>query len=400
MNILVVSQYFWPENFKINDLVKELIDKGNSVTVLTGIPNYPEGKFYKGYSIFKPYKEKKFGAKIIRVPLWPRKNGNGFNLALNYISFMITASFYSFLFKKKKFDKILVFEISPITVGIPAIVAKFKIKAPIYFWVLDLWPESVFSASNLKSNFIRKLLNTLVKYIYKRCDKILISSKSFLKSIKEKGVDGNKIHYFPNWAEDIFMTNPNKYEIELPKGFIFLYAGNIGKAQDFNSIIKGIELTKDYNEIKWVIVGSGREENNVKKLIINKKLQEKVILLGRYPVETMPYLFSKADVLFFALKDEPIFSLTVPAKLQTYLAAKKPILGMISGEGNRIIKDAQCGFVVPASNHIEFSKKAIEFYTLSKNQHKAMALNGYRYYKNNFDKNILINQLILLLNTK
>ncbi|MCF6242467.1 MAG: glycosyltransferase family 4 protein [Bacteroidales bacterium] len=403
MKILVVTQYFWPENFKINDLVAELVLHGNEVTVLTGIPNYPEGKFYKGYSILGIRKQNNFGARIIRVPIWPRKNGNTLNLFLNYISYAITASFYSLFLKKVEFDKIFVFEISPVTVGIPAIVAKIKTQAPIFFWVLDLWPESVFSASNVKSSTLYNILNKLVKFIYKKSDLILVSSKSFTESITKKGISKQKIKYFPNWAEDVFTTNNIKIGLESPKlpdGFIILYAGNIGVAQDFDSVIKAMEICKKQPFIKWIIIGDGRQKKYIQKLITEKKLENNVFLLGRYPINYMPYFYSKADALFLSLKNEPIFRLTVPAKLQTYLAANKPIIAMLSGEGNDIIKESKGGFACEAGNFEQLARNAIKISKLSKKELNKMALSGFNYYKKYFEKNKLIEFINDELNSK
>ena len=236
MNILIVSQYFSPENFRINDLADELNHRGNNITVLTNVPNYPHGKYFDGYGIFKKNKENINNINIIRSPIIPRGSGSGIRLTLNYLSFVFGAIFSSLQLINKKFDVIFVFEPSPITVCLPAIFIKKIKKIPICLWVLDLWPESVVSANNLNTKFVPSLLNPLVKYIYNKSDKILVSSKGFIDSIKKRGISKNKIIYFPQWAEEIFKPLIPKQKLleKIPNhSFKIMFAGNIGEAQDF-----------------------------------------------------------------------------------------------------------------------------------------------------------------------
>lgn len=401
MRILIVSQYFWPENFKINDLAFELKRKGYQVTILTGLPNYPNGKYFKGYSFFKgPYKENREGIEIIRVPLFPRKKGAGIHLIVNYISFAFSASFYALFKLNKRFDKIFVFEISPITVGIPAVVIKKRFKIPIYFWVLDLWPESVYAASNFKKNrIINIVLEKLVRFIYNNSYLILVSSKSFIQSIVNKNVSINKIKYFPNWAEDIFLNynvNLNEKLPLFPEGFNILYAGNIGEAQDFESIIEGITECYKYTfnkKINWIFIGDGRKRSWLEAEIEKRNLGKNVFYWGRFNIEEVPYFFIKADVLFVSLKKSEIFKLTVPAKVQTYMAAKKPILAMLSGEGGNIIKEAKCGFVVESGEPHKLIPLVKKLITMSDKELKTLGENGYNFYMDNFNKEKLINKL-------
>ncbi len=268
MNILIVTQYFYPENFRVNDLATEFKNRGHEITVLTGIPNYPAGKYYNGYGIVKNNRETYKGIKIFRSPLIPRGSGSSVRLALNYISFIIGSIFTSLILLRKKYDIIFVFEPSPITVCLPAIFIKKIKKIPICFWVLDLWPESVVSAGNLKTGLIPKILNPLVKFIYKHSDKILVSSRGFINSIEEKGINKNKVNFFPQWAEPIF--KPLKPERILlssisTNDFIVMFAGNIGEAQDFPSILEAAKLLREYTDIHWVILGDGRKEKWVRE---------------------------------------------------------------------------------------------------------------------------------------
>lgn len=395
MKILFVSQYFYPETFKGNDIVFDFVKRGHDVTVLTGKPNYPEGKFYKGYGFLNKSTEVIKGAKIIRTPIYPRRNGKGLHLVLNYMSFVFF-SYFACLFRLKgKYDLIFVQQLSPVTMAFPGIWLKKKFNIPLYLWVLDLWPESVLAASNFKNPIIIRFIENIVKKIYNQSDVILISSKYFEKSIKEKLINKNKeIVYLPNWAEDVFINKTSKSILskpDLPLGFNIMFAGNVGESQDFETIIKAAELTLSHG-INWVIVGEGRKLNWIKEQIQLRQLTN-IYLLGRYPIETMPGFFSKANVMLVSLKDEPVFSLTVPAKIQAYMASSKIILGSLNGEGNVIINESGCGYAVNAGNPILLSEKAIFLKNSPKNKIVEMQMKSKKYYEDHFSKKTLFDSL-------
>jgi glycosyltransferase involved in cell wall biosynthesis len=395
MKILFVSQYFYPETFKGNDIVFDFVKRGHDVTVLTGKPNYPEGKFYKGYGFLNKSTEIINGAKIIRTPIYPRRNGKGLHLVLNYMSFVFF-SYFACLFRLKgKYDLIFVQQLSPVTMAFPGIWLKKKFNIPLYLWVLDLWPESVLAASNFKNPIIIRFIENIVKKIYNQSDVILISSKYFEKSIKEKLINKNKeIVYLPNWAEDVFINKTSKSILskpDLPLGFNIMFAGNVGESQDFETIIKAAELTLS-EDINWIIVGEGRKLGWIKEQIQLRQLNN-VFLLGRHAIETMPGFFNKADVMLVSLKDEPVFSLTVPAKIQAYMASSKIILGSLNGEGNVIINESGCGYAVNAGNPELLSDKAVLLKNLSKNKIIEMQMKSKQYYEDHFSKKILFDSL-------
>ena len=298
MKILIVTQYFWPEEFRINDLAIDLVERGHDVTVLTGNPNYPQGKFYKGYG-FRFSSEGFHGVKVYRVPIIARGSASGLRLALNYLSFLITGVLFA-VFHKNRYDKIFAVNFSPITSVLPAVLFKKLHKLPMYLWVQDLWPESVTAAGKINSSFLNDFLTKLVKYIYRNSNKVLVQSEAFIPSVTEKGVRLGQLRYVPNWAEDLFSDNTllskNKFQHLIPQGFIVMFAGNIGEAQDFNSIIKAAVLTKDFPDIKWVVLGDGRKKNWVESEVMRLGLQTTVLLLGRYPVTEMPNFFVHADL--------------------------------------------------------------------------------------------------------
>ena len=262
MNILIVTQYFWPENFRINDLATGLFEKGHKVTVLTGIPNYPEGRFFPGYGFFKNIQQDYSGIRVIRVPLLPRGHGGALHLALNYISFAFCASLLGPFYCREKFDLIFVFEPSPITVGIPALVLKKLKSVPIIFWVQDLWPESLSATGAVQSEKILRMVERLVRFIYSRCERILVTSRAYSAPIERHGVDPSRILYFPQSVEDVYKPLTAESDAiehgKMPTGFRIMFAGNIGAAQDFGTILDAAERLKDYSEIHLVIIGDGR----------------------------------------------------------------------------------------------------------------------------------------------
>jgi glycosyltransferase involved in cell wall biosynthesis len=407
MNILIITQYFWPENFKINDLADSFQKRGHEITVLTGIPNYPEGRFYNGYGFFKSKTEFYKNIKIIRTWLFPRGNANPVKLFLNFFSFAFFASFAVIFRIKSKFDLIFVFEVSPVTVGIPAIVLKKIRRIPIFFWVQDLWPESIYATTNIKSEQFKKCITKLVKYIYRNCDKIFVSSKGFIKSIVEKGVEPAKIEYIPVWAEDDYMNCDFNdylcYDSLIPSGsFNIVFAGNIGEAQDFESIIKAVEYLNKNEDIKWFILGDGRKRRWLENEIKAKALEKKIYLLGQYPIISMPYFFSKADALIITLKNDYIFSLTVPAKLQTYMSCGKPILAMVNGEAAKIINDARSGYVSNSGDYVGFANNILKIYDMENEERRALGINARTYYNIHFNKEKILNQIenLFLINYK
>ena len=397
MKILIVSQYFWPESFRINDLAIDLVRRGHEVTVLTGKPNYPQGKIFKGYGFFSHSTDFYNGIKIYRVPLIPRGKGTGFQLSLNYLSYVFFSCLF-ILLHRQKYDVSLTFAISPIIQVYPALLHKKILGSKVCIWMQDLWPESVSVAGNINSKFLIGCLTKMVKNIYKNCDKVLVQSKAFIPSIEEKGVTKKQIRYVPNWAEDLFANINNvkkdKFSNLIPKGFIIMFAGNIGEAQDFNAIIKAANITKNISEIKWVFVGDGRKKKLLENIIIKLGLQKTMVLLGRYPVEEMPNFFIHADIMLLSLKNEDIFSMTIPSKIQSYMSFGKPIIGMLNGVGAKVIKDADCGYVCNANDYYSLAKNAITAYESENKVLQQFGENGKSYYSKHFSKEFIINDLI------
>jgi len=399
MKVMLVSQYFYPEQFKCNDVAFDLVKRGYEVTVATGIPNYPDGKFFNGYGIFKKRKEKINGVNVIRIPLVPRGKGRGFEIAINGFSWALIASVWAFFHAlRNKYDYVLVHESSPVTQAFPATVIKKMQRIPFYFWVLDLWPESLTSAGGVTNKYVLGFFTSMVRFLYKQSDKILISSKGFKHSICAKGNFADKMIYFPNWAEDVIDTDLASYEIpQLPDGFKVMFAGNIGEAQDFEHILAAAHKLKDNKEIKWIILGSGRKKEWVINYIKENGLQDTVHLMGSYPVDAMPAFFSKADVMLVSLKDELIFNLTVPAKLQAYMAAGKPVVAMLNGDAAQLVDEAKCGLASSAGNSNGLVHNILQLKEMNKDELASLGMNGREFYKKYFDKTRCIDHLCELL---
>lgn len=398
MNILIVTQYFMPESFRINDLAVALKNRGYNITVLTGAPNYPSGSFFNGYGFFNR-RENMDGIDVIRVPLIPRGSGSGIRLAINYLSFALFATIMGPFLCSGKYDLIFVFEPSPITVGIPAILLKKLKNVPIMFWVQDLWPESLSATGAIKSLFILSLVDKLVAWIYKNCDVILAQSRGFVGSISKFTGTTGKVHYFPNSAENIF--DQGVFSIQpvesFPSGFKVMFAGNIGTAQDFETILAAAEQLRDYPEIKWLIVGDGRTRVWVETQVELRGLQEQFHFFGRQPLDLMPSYFICADVLLVTLKKEPIFALTIPTKIQSYLTCGKPIIAALDGEGAKIVSESGAGLECPAESPPLLAQAVLRIFESSSEEQRQMGIKGRAYYDKHFKSSVLLEKLELLI---
>ena len=384
--ILLVTQYFQPENFKCNDIAFELQRRGHDVTVLTAIPNYPQGRFFEGYGLFKRRTEVVNGVKVIRGFVAPRGKDSKILLALNYLSYLVSSCFIAlYLALRYRYDAVFVHQVSPVTIGVAATLVKKIQRIPMYFWVLDLWPESLTAAIGLRNRYILGFFSKMVQWFYRNSDKILISSKGFERSICEKGDFASKIVYFPNWVDSALTTNADVETPTVPSGFIAMFTGNIGESQDFGTVLKAAERLKDNSDIHFVIVGNGRAKGWVEEQIIKRNLSATVHCVGSYPLEAMPATFAKADALFAALKDEPIFALTVPAKIQAYMSAGKPIVTMINGEAKALIEEVGCGVAVSAEDDEAFAKAILQIAKMSSDERGEMGCRGKEFVAKHFD---------------
>lgn len=378
MKILVVCQYYYPEPFRIHEVCEELVNRDHEVTVLTGLPNYPMGIIPDEYKDGQKRLEDMNGVKVIRVNEIPRTKGK-IGLAKNYVSFVWNGSLKA-LTMKKDFDVILVYQLSPILMAIPAYVAKWFSKVrKIAIYCLDLWPESLVSLNISKDSSFFKAIKIVSKRIYNGASVLGYTSRKFEDYFKDnlKLKQKNYIH-IPQFADELFL-NTGKEEHE---GFNFVFAGNIGKMQSVDTIIKAASLIDDDN-IHFHLVGDGFALDECKALADELKVNDKVTFYGRLPVEEMPRFYAMADVMLVTLSDDETISYTLPGKVQSYMAAGKPILAAANGEIPYVIEESGCGICVKAEDAKAFAEKAVE---MQKSDLEAMGNNSKSYYNEHFLK--------------
>ena len=393
MRILVVCQYFYPEQARVNDICKSFVDNGHDVTVITGTPNYPTGIVPKEYRFFKKRREEINGIKVIRLPLISRKRGT-IGVFLNYISFAITSSIYA-LFCKKNYDVIYVYQLSPVTMALPAIIIGKRAKIKVFLYCLDLWPESIIAKKFGKASLLYKMVYKISKYIYTNVYQIAVSSKSFKEYFKKKfDIPAYDITYIPQFAEDIFtydaINKKTNDEINL------VFAGNIGEVQDVETIINAAASTKDISNLKWHIIGDGSARKRCEDLVHTLEIEEQVIFHGHQKLHEMPKYYEMADAFLVTLTPNETISYTLPGKTQSYMKAGKPIIGAINGEGKRIIEESKCGLCSAAGDSVLLAEKVRSFIS-EPQKHSIYSKNSLRYYRNNFEKDIFIKKTLKIL---
>lgn len=398
MRVLIVSQYFWPEQFRINDLVMALKERGHEVCVMTGVPNYPSGQLFNGYSWWKKRHDNMAGVLIYRLPLFLRRQGKGWQLALNYLSFVFFGCLLGpWLLRKQRVDLIFVYEPSPFTVGIPAMVMRKLKKAPMLFWVQDLWPESLEAAGAVKSPRLLRAVGTVVKWIYQHIDLVLVQSKAFIPPVVLAGASAERIQYFPNWAESFYrpLQRPEALpaDLKIPEGFCVMFAGNLGEAQSLGTIISAAARLRENSAIQWLIVGDGRRKKWMQQEADRLGLRDRVHFLGSYPAEQMPTFFAASDALLVTLKNDKVFAQTIPCKVQTYMASAKPILAALNGEGARVIAEANVGLAVAAEDDEGLANAVLELSRMSVQEREQLGICGRNYYDAEFERDMLITRL-------
>jgi glycosyltransferase involved in cell wall biosynthesis len=392
MKILLVCQYFYPEQFRVNDICFALVKNGYEVTVLTGLPNYPSGTIDKKYRWFKKRKEMINGATVIRSSLIGRGKSTKRRLVLNYLSFVIAASIKA-LYMKKNFDLILVYQLSPVTMAIPGILLKKITKKPLIIYCHDLWPESLVARGILDDSRVYHFVLKISQWIYKSADEIFTSSKMFEQYFKEVIGIEKEVKYLPVYAESLFENIESQERQSDETNLVF--AGNISEMQSIETIIFAANILKNESNILFHIVGDGSSKSKCEAL--SKELGLKnVIFHGKYPVTEMPRFYSMADAFLVTLKANKVISYTLPNKVQSYMAAGKPIIGAIDGETNLVIKEADCGLCVNAEDS-EGLARVIKQFVCDKDKHQYYGENAKKYYDNNFSKKIYIMKINALL---
>lgn len=395
-HILVVSQYFYPEQFRINDICEQWVKRGYKVTVLTGIPNYPQGKYFEGYGVLKKRKEEYKGINIIRIPLVPRGK-NPFMLVSNYLTFVISGWFFA-KFTKVKADYVFIYEVSPMTQALPGVWYAKRNKAPCLLYVMDLWPENVEIVAGVKNVKILKAIGKVVDYIYKRCDKILVSSESFIETIENRGVESRKVEFWPQYAEDFYKPFPKENadvkEIPIDDWFNIIFAGNIGYAQGLDVLPKTAALLKKGgNKVRFNLVGDGRAKDDLLRAVDEYEVTGYFNFIDRQPATRIPELMSVCNASLICLSKSKVFEITLPAKTQSYLACGIPIIACADGEVCDVILKADAGVCSPASDAEKLTENIIELINCSRERLSEMGENAINYYNKYFDKNMLLDKI-------
>lgn len=386
--ILIFTNHFYPEYFKINDVVDWFCSENFTTSVVTSNPNYPKGKIFKGFSIFGSKKTHKL-ATVYRLPVIPRGDGNKLTLSLNYLSYFFSLILFTFwlIIFQKKYDTLLIHHTSPPLLFLPALIYKKVKDTKVILWDLDMWPHTLSSVGIIKSKGLINFLEGLFKWFYKQFDHILLGSESF-KEFAQKRVNLKKTLYFPNWADLVFESQkPIERIFDPTKKVIISYTGNIGQAQDLESLVKAVKLSKNKNyEIR--LIGDGRAKESLKSLVSSKGLNNQIKFYDSVDSQNLLGFYGESDFLYLSLNSSPLFSRTVPAKFQTYLASGVPIIGLISGETNFLIKENNLGFASNAGDSIALAKVFDSLSKLQDRQYQKMKFNCKDLYQRRFSSSL------------
>lgn len=399
MKILVFTQHFYPENFRVNEIVKTLVKKfSHELVVVTGKPNYPSGRLFAGYEKIG-IEDFFMGCKVYRVPIWLRGAGGFINLFLNYLSYIISATLYScFKLSKYRPDIIFCYATSPLLQAIPGIIFSKIYKSKFILNVQDLWPESLSATGYVKNKLILKIVRLIVRWIYNNSDLVLVQSKEFSKKINQLSQNKN-VYYWPNSVDNSFLYLDHSGDFSTPllnmdDKFTVMFAGNIGVAQAIENIFKTACILREFEQIRFIILGDGSMKRWLVDSIESAGLKN-IFVLGSFPVASMPSLLRRADVLLVTLTNNEIFSLTIPNKVQAYMAVGKPILSAVNGACSDLISESSCGLSVPADDEFSLSAAVIKMYNMPKNDLLKLGENGQKYFKKNFFHDDLVNELDL-----
>ncbi|TIX87100.1 glycosyltransferase family 4 protein [Rhizobium sp. P44RR-XXIV] len=403
MRILVVSQYFWPESFIINDFARSLVLEGHSVTVVTGKPNYPTGRIWPGYGQAGTSREIfNDNIEVFRVPLRPRGRAGALGLALNYLSFVVSGLLhFPRLVRNRSFDTVLFFGVSPMTAAIPAAFLAWRKKAHLAYWIQDLWPDSLSATGMVTNRLALGMVSLMMRAIYSRADTLLLQSEAFWEPVAISS-DVRKLVYFPNPAPlEEFTEEPLPPELEavFSDCFSIMFAGNLGRAQAVETIVEAARQLRDQPQIRLVVVGTGSEASHMQTMISERGL-DNIVLTGLVERRWMPSLFRRAGALLVTLKNEPILGKVVPSKIQAYMQAGKPIIGALNGEGARIIEATGSGLVVAAEDSAGLADSILTLSTMPVSKLEAMGLAGQRYFEANFEARGMARRLIAILETR
>lgn len=396
MRVLILSQYFWPETFRITEVSTALRDAGCEVSVLTGQPNYPDGDIFEGYSGWSVATQMYLGLEVFRVPIVPRGRGSALRLVCNYLSFILSATVWgSWLLRRRSFDAILVFAPSPILQAIPAIwLARLK-RACLLTWVQDLWPDSLSATGFVRNEALLNWVGKIVQWIYRKNDLLLVQSEAFVEPVR-KMAGGTAVQYHPNPGDLPSVVEEVASPLEFGAGFNVVFAGNLGSVQALETVLLAAVLLRQETDISFVLVGSGSRLDWLESEVTRLGLTN-VRVPGRFPQSAMSPIMASASALLVSLIRSPVMSQTVPSKVQAYLAAGKPIIAALDGEGARIVHEAGAGVTCPAEDAAALAYAVKQLRDMPCEQLERMGQNAAKYYRENFEPRMLATRLLKVL---
>ena len=386
MKILVVYQHYWPEPFRIHEICEDLVRRGHTVTALVGLPDYPTGKIPKEYRLFRNRRETIRGVNVRRCFEIGRRNTK-IGLALNYVSYMVSASLKA-LILPRDYDVVYAYCTSPVLMAVPALVYRKFFKAKVILHILDIWPACLAAMNVREGSLLYAWMKRVSRRIYAKADVLLYASRRFRGYLRNvHHLETPEENYLPQFADDVFSDLP----VREPSAYTELvFAGNIGRVQGVETMLRAAALLK-HEQVRWHILGNGANYDACVALAKELKLDDRVIFYGRKPVEEMPKYFAMADAMLVCMRTEDYVTYTLPGKVQSYMAAGKPILGSIGGEAEELIAEAGCGLCAPGDNPEAFAQVVLSF--MDDSGRERMGENGKRYYQAHFSKQGMMDRL-------
>ena len=397
-NILFVTQNFYPETFGINDIVSDMARRGFNTDVLTGLPNYPMGKFYDGYGIFKRGSKHYNGARLFRCAVFPRLKNSKVGISLNYASFAFFATLKLIRLMFRKYDKVFVYEPSPLFQAIPGLIAAKIKRCEKIIYVLDIWPESVYSVVDIKNKAFRRMLKRYSERTYRKFDRVLVTSRGFVPQFEAAGIGRDKIVYIPQWSAPMANTAADdELANRFKDTFNVVFTGNVGIPQNLSILVHAAQRLIEYKDIRFIIVGDGDYLDDFRKLVADMQLSDVFVFEGRKPLNKMAGYYAIADGLFASLKNIELFTKIIPAKIQAYMQSGKPVLCSITGEGAQVVEEAGCGLASAAGDAQALAQNILKLYNMSDDERAKMGVKGVQYSKVHFEREKLLEQIAQIL---
>lgn len=399
MRIVCFTQYFYPEQFRINDICVEWAKRGYEVIVITGIPNYPSGRFYRGYGLFRRRTESYQGVRVVRLPIIARGK-NKIQLALNYLSFLLSALFWSCITRERA-DLVFCFGTSPMTQALPGVCFSKRRRIPLFLYVQDLWPENFQEATAIESGLIISLISKMMVFIYINCKQIFVTSKSFVSSIANRGIPQDKIVFWPQYAEEFYRPMVERSSLVPPdKRVSIAFTGNIGTAQGLQTLVRAAARLKNKDvEVRFVIVGDGRDLPSLKRAVVDENVEEYFLFIPRQDPREIPYILSSVDAAYISFANKPFYGLTLPAKLQSCMACGLPILLAARGETRNVVQEARCGLFCDPGDENALEVMIMSFISCTEIERRSMGKRGLQYAHEHYNKSVLMCQMDKFLNS-